>query len=94
MPNKIEVVEFSEKAQNDLKFWQKSGNRNIIKKISELIYAIQNDPYSRIGKLEVLKHELAGKWSRRIDREHRMIYQIIDEDTIEILSILSLKGHY
>jgi len=41
-----------------------------------------------------LKHELSGKWSRRIGKEHRIIYEIIDENTIDILSIFSLKGHY
>lgn len=91
---KIEGVVFSEKANDDLKFWNKSGNKAIIKKISELIKAIQVSPYEGIGKPEALKHELAGKWSRRIDREHRIIYQILEDGTIDILSIISLKGHY
>lgn len=91
---KIEVVVFSEKAEDDLKFWNKSGNKAIIKKISQLIKAIQVNPYGGIGKPEQLKHELAGKWSRRIDREHRIIYQILEDGTIDILSIISLKGHY
>jgi len=91
---KIDVVVFSEKAQSDLKFWNKSGNKAIIKKISELIRAIRSDPYEGIGKPEPLKHELNGAWSRRIDREHRLIYQILEDGTIDILSIISLKGHY
>lgn len=91
---KIEIVVFSEKAEKDLKFWQKSGNKIIIKKISELIKAIQSEPFSGIGKPEPLKHELAGAWSRRIDKEHRIIYQILEDGTIDILSIISLKGHY
>lgn len=90
----IEIVVFSEKAQNDLKFWNKSGNKAIVKKISQLIKAIQADPFTGIGKPEPLKHELTGKWSRRIDREHRLIYEILEDGTIQILSILSLKGHY
>lgn len=92
--HRIEIVEFSEKAQRDLEFWKKSGNKIIIKKISQLIKAIQENPYTGIGKPEALKHELGGKWSRRIDKEHRLVYEIIDENTIEILSVLSLKGHY
>jgi toxin YoeB len=91
---RIEIVEFSEKAERDLEFWKKSGNKIILKKISQLIKAIQEDPYTGIGKPEALKHELSGKWSRRIDKEHRLVYEIIDENTIEILSVLSLKGHY
>jgi toxin YoeB len=91
---KIEIVVFSEKAEKDLKFWNKSGNKSIIRKISELIKAIQANPYEGIGKPEALKHELAGAWSRRIDREHRIIYQVLEDGTIDILSIISLKGHY
>jgi len=91
---KIEIVVFSEKAEKDLRFWNKSGNKAIIKKISELIKAIQINPYEGIGKPEALKHELSGAWSRRIDKEHRLIYQILEDGTIDILSIISLKGHY
>ena len=87
-------VRYSKKAEKDLEFWAKQGNKNIIKKISELIKAIQLSPFDGIGKPEALKHELSGYWSRRIDAEHRIIYEIIDENTIDILSIISLKGHY
>jgi len=87
-------VRYSKKAEKDLEFWAKSGNKNIIKKISELIKAIQLSPFDGIGKPEALKHELSGYWSRKIDAEHRIIYEIIDENTIDILSIISLKGHY
>ncbi len=89
----MEII-FSNKAKNDLEFWSKSGNKIIIKKISELIRAIQTNPYEGIGKQEQLKYRLSGYWSRRIDAEHRIIYEIIDENTIDILSIISLKGHY
>ncbi len=87
-------IRYSKKAEKDLSFWSKSGNKIIIKKISELIKAIQQNPFEGIGKPEALKHDLTGYWSRRIDSEHRIIYQIIDENTIDILSIISLKGHY
>jgi len=63
-------------------------------KISALIEDIQLHPFEGIGKPEALKYELSGKWSRRINQEHRIIYRVTEEDTIEILDILSLKGHY
>lgn len=85
---------FTPKAKKDLDFWVKSGNKNILKKINALIEDIQLNPFDGIGKPEALKYNLTGLWSRRIDREHRLIYEIIDESTIEILNILSLKGHY
>lgn len=89
----MEIV-FSVKAKNDLDFWSKSGNKQILKKIAELIKAIQLNPYEGIGKPEQLKHQLAGRWSRRINKEHRLIYRITNENQIEILNILSVKGHY
>jgi toxin YoeB len=85
---------FIKKAQDDFNYWTKTGNKIILKKIGYLIEAIQVNPYEGIGKPEPLKHELTGKWSRRIDREHRLIYQILEDGTIDILSIISLKGHY
>ena len=85
---------FTPKAKKDLDFWVKSGNKNILRKINTLIEDIQLHPFDGIGKPEALKHDLSGKWSRRIDKEHRIIYEIIDENTIDILSIFSLKGHY
>ena len=63
-------------------------------KISALIEDIQLDLFDGIGKPEPLKHHLTGKWSRRINQEHRIIYEFTDQNTIEILDILSLKGHY
>ena len=89
----MEIV-FSSKAKKDLEFWYKSGNKSIIKKISELLRAIQENPFKGIGKPEQLKHNLSGVWSRRINQEHRLVYEIVDENTIEILNIISLKGHY
>ncbi|UUV22274.1 Txe/YoeB family addiction module toxin [Paenimyroides aestuarii] len=85
---------FSSKAKRDLEFWSKSGNKPILKKISELLRAIQDNPFEGIGKPEQLKHSLSGVWSRRINQQHRLVYEIVDENTIEILNIISLKGHY
>ena len=59
-----------------------------------LIEDIMLHPFEGLGKPEALKYNLSGKWSRRINREHRIIYQATKENTIEILNILSLKGHY
>lgn len=89
----MEVV-YSEKAQRDREFWKKSGNKAIMNKITALIEDIQQHPFEGIGKPEQLKHQLSGRWSRRINQEHRIIYKVTEENTIEILDILSLKGHY
>ncbi len=87
-------IRYTSDALKDLAFWKKSGNKAIQKRIVLLIQDIIKHPYSGIGKPEALKYELSGKWSRRINNEHRIIYQIVEENVIEILEIVSLKGHY
>ncbi len=77
-------------AENDLNFWIKSGNKAVLKKITQLIEDIINTPYEGVGKPEQLKYKLKGCWSRRINKEHRLIYEI---DSDKIL-VHSLKGHY
>jgi toxin YoeB len=77
-------------ANDDLNYWVKSGNKAIIKKITQLIEAIQNNPYEGIGKPESLRYNLSGAWSRRINKEHRIIYEIVDEKIL----IHSVRGYY
>jgi toxin YoeB len=83
-------VAFDEVALEDLIFWRNSGNKLVQKKIEKLLEAIKEAPYTGIGKPEALKHNLSGKWSRRINREHRIIYEIVGN----VIRIYSLKGHY
>ncbi|WP_379966618.1 Txe/YoeB family addiction module toxin [Epilithonimonas sp. UC225_85] len=83
-------IEFTKQAEKDLEFWKKSGNKLIQKKISEILESIQENPFKGIGKPEPLKYSLTGSWSRRINLEHRIVYEVIDD----IIYIESLKGHY
>jgi toxin YoeB len=83
-------IELTSEAQKDLEYWRASNNESILKKIRGLVESIQISPFQGIGKPEALKHELSGKWSRRITREHRLIYSI-EKNTIYIFS---LRGHY
>ena len=85
----MEII-LSDKAEEHIAYWKGKNNRAIQKRIIALKNAIIASPYKGIGKPEPLKHELSGKWSRRIDRENRFIYAIKDET----LYIYSLKGHY
>ncbi|WP_231427292.1 MULTISPECIES: Txe/YoeB family addiction module toxin [Pedobacter] len=89
----MEVI-YAPKAIEHLKYWKKSGNITIQKKIEQLIKAIQENPFDGIGKPEPLKYELSGSWSRRINEEHRIVYEVHDDGIIVILEIQSLKGHY
>ena len=78
------------KAQEHLRYWQRSNDKALLKRIAMLIKAIADDPYHGIGKPEPLRYELAGKWSQRIDKENRIVYAVIDN----VLYIYALKGHY
>ena len=62
---------------------------DIVKKIAELLADISKHPYSGIGKPEPLKYDLTGKWSRRINMEHRIVYSV-HEETIEVY-VFSMK---
>jgi toxin YoeB len=85
----VEIV-YLPQALDDLKFWRNSGNKAAQKRITELLESIEQTPFEGIGKPELLKYDLAGKWSRRITKEHRMIYEM-EGNTV---FIYSLRGHY
>ena len=55
-----------------------------------LIREVQQAPFTGLGKPEPLRHELSGCWSRRINREHRLVYQV-QKDKIRILAC---RYHY
>jgi toxin YoeB len=83
------LITFSSHAWEDYTTWLKE-DRKMLSKINQLIKDIQRTPFDGIGKPEALKYDLAGYWSRRIDREHRLVYKIDNETLI----ILSCKYHY
>lgn len=85
-------IAYTDDAKAHLLFWKKSGNKAIQSKIAQLIEDILKTPFSGLGKPEQLKHALSGKWSRRISKEDRIIYEI--DQTKNLLIVHSLKGHY
>jgi toxin YoeB len=72
-----------------LNYWLKK-NKKTADKILRLIGEIEKTPFTGRGHPEPLKHEYSGFWSRRIDREYRLVYKI-EDDT---LFILSCRYHY
>ena len=80
---------FSEQAWSDYLYWQ-STDKRMIKKINTLLKDIARHPNKGLGKPEMLKHDLAGLWSRRIDQEHRLVYQAGDKE----LKVYSCRFHY
>lgn len=83
-------IELTSDAKADLAYWKNVKNEQILQRIKQLINSISETPFQGIGKPEALKHNLSGKWSRRIDKENRIVYQIKNK----IIYIHSLKGHY
>jgi toxin YoeB len=81
---------FHEDALEDFVNWS-IINKNIFKKIAELLKEVGRTPFEGKGKPEDLKHQLKGCWSRRINDEHRLIYFINEQEDVEIISC---KGHY
>ena len=82
-------VSFTENGWEDYLYWQKT-DKKAAKRINELIKDMKRSPFEGIGKPESLKYDLAGKWSRRIDEEHRLVYQLEDDNLI----IYTCRYHY
>ncbi|MDD2620086.1 MAG: Txe/YoeB family addiction module toxin [Syntrophomonadaceae bacterium] len=80
---------FTNTAWQEYLYWQ-NENRQILKRINELIKDIERNGNMGIGKPEPLRHELSGFWSRRINNEHRLIYSIEGNN----INIISCLGHY
>ena len=73
----------------DYLYWQ-STDKKILKRINTLIKDIQRHPFDGIGDPEPLKHNLSGYWSRRINKEHRIVYKSTDDS----LTIVQCRYHY
>jgi toxin YoeB len=82
-------LEFDISAFEDLAWWIQQ-DRNKALRIVNLIKDVQRDPFRGIGKPEPLRHEFKGCWSRRIDQEHRLVYQVTEDK----IRILACRYHY
>ena len=80
---------WSSRAWNDYLYWQKTDKKKL-KRINILIKETLREPFDGMGKLERLKNELHGFWSRRIDKEHRLVYSYTEEE----LLIVACRYHY
>jgi len=80
---------FKEKAWNDYQYWQ-TQDKKILKRINQLLKDIIRNGHDGIGKPEPLKENLNGCWSRRINEEHRLIYQIVENE----IQVYACRYHY
>lgn len=85
-------IVLSEQAREDYSHFVRSGSQAIVRKIEMLLEDIAAHPFTGLGKPEPLRFSLTGKWSRRINLEHRIVYQVNGEK-IEV-DVLSMRYHY
>ncbi|CAM4105905.1 Txe/YoeB family addiction module toxin [Flavobacterium branchiophilum] len=85
-------LEFSDQTKIDIAFHKKAGDKAILKKLNSLLEELSEHPRTGTGQIEILKYYAEETFSRRINREHRLIYRI-REETVQVL-VLSAYGHY
>ena len=83
------ILSWAEHAWNDYLYWQQT-DKKILKRINSLIENIKRHPFEGNGNPEPLKHNWSGYWSRRINREHRLVYKVLDES----VTIAQCRYHY
>ena len=82
-------LQFDNEAFDDFMDWL-IEDKKVYLKIIKLLKEVRRTPFEGEGKPEPLKHNLSGFWSRRITKEHRLIYEITDD----IIKVVSVKDHY
>ncbi|MBO6756170.1 MAG: Txe/YoeB family addiction module toxin [Roseibium sp.] len=80
---------FHEKAWDDYLCWQAQDKKHL-HRVNELIRECVRTPFSGTGKPEPLRGPLSGWWSRRITREHRLVYRVLDDQ----IQIAQCRYHY
>jgi toxin YoeB len=85
----VRNIVFHAKAFAELREWAKVDKKLHVK-ILDIIDNVAHSPFTGLGKPEPLKENLRGYWSRRINDEHRLIYQVEDQQ----ITIVRCKGHY
>ena len=76
-------------AWEDYMYWQ-NHDKKVLRQINKLVKDISRSPFEGLGKPEPLRENLRGLWSRRINKEHRLVY-LVRENTV---LIFSCRGHY
>lgn len=77
----------------DYIYWQRDGGKSL-ERLNALIKECMRDPFRGTGKPEPLGGNLAGWWSRRIDRENRLVYRVSGKGNAQALEIAQCRYHY
>ena len=89
LESKERYAVFQPEFLEDLKYWVETDHKTALR-VLKLVEAILRDPFDGIGKPEPLKYLAPGTWSRRITREHRIVYLVRDER----IDFLQARYHY
>lgn len=82
-------IQFTEETWKDFE-WFLDKDKHIVKRIRELLKDIVRHPEEGIGKPERLRFQLSGCWSRRITKEHRLVYKVVKG----VIIVISCRYHY
>lgn len=82
-------LKLTPQAEVDLQYWRDTRNKAVLARIRQLLENTLATPFQGIGKREPLRFGLSGCWSRRINREHRLIYKVEGDSII----VLALRYH-
>ncbi len=83
------MLYYTKQSKKDAK---KLSAANLKDKAKKLISIIEENPYAKPPPFEKLVGDLSGAYSRRINIQHRLVYQVIEEKMV--IKILRLWSHY
>lgn len=80
-------------AWEDYLYWQADGGKTL-ERVNALLRESMRDPFRGTGKPEPLGGNLSGWWSRRINREHRLVYRVTGKGEAQALEVAQCRYHY
>lgn len=86
------ILKLTPEAIKDFEYHKKTGDKAILKKLATLLEELSEHPTTGTGQPEELKYDFSGCWSRRINKQHRLVYKI-DNNQVTVV-LLHVRGHY
>jgi toxin YoeB len=87
------IIAFSPDGRAEYLQWQ-SEDRKSLARVNVLLQECTRDPFRGTGKPEPLSGSLSGWWSRRINREHRLVYRVTGKGSAQTLEVAGCRYHY
>lgn len=86
-------VLFWSTAWDDYLHWQ-AEDAKMLERVNALLKEAMRDPFRGTGKPEPLSGNLSGWWSRRINREHRLVYRVTGKGDVQAIEVAQCRYHY